>query len=53
MEQAYIHEHGKRLYALCLKLCQNAFDANDLYQETWLKAFNAFESFDQTRSFGA
>ena len=30
-----VSEYGKRLYGLCLSLCGNPFDANDLYQEMY------------------
>jgi len=33
----YIAQHGKRLYGLCITLCADSFDPDDLYQETWLK----------------
>jgi len=33
----YIAHHGKRLYGLCITLCADSFDPDDLYQETWLK----------------
>ena len=34
----YIRQYGKRLYGLCRTLCASPQDAEDLYQETWLKA---------------
>ncbi|MDR0840587.1 MAG: sigma-70 family RNA polymerase sigma factor [Christensenellaceae bacterium] len=34
-----IQAYGQRLFALCCKLCQNRPDAEDLYQETWLRAY--------------
>lgn len=37
MIDPYIRQYGKRLYGLCLALCRNSFDADDLYQDTWLK----------------
>ncbi len=37
MIDQYINQYGKRLYGLCIKLCVHTFDADDLYQETWLK----------------
>ena len=33
-----VAEHGKAIYGLCRKLTQNAFDADDLYQQTFLTA---------------
>lgn len=47
----YINQHGRRLYGLCLKLCQNTADADDLYQETWLKVLKNISKFDDTKEF--
>lgn len=47
----YINQHGKRLYGLCLKLCVNAADADDLYQETWLKVLRNISKFKQIYRF--
>ena len=33
----YINLYGKDLSNLCLSLCKNTFDAQDLYQNTWEK----------------
>lgn len=51
MIDAYIQSHGKRLYGLCLTLCANVHDAEDLYQDTWLKVLANFESYDDSREF--
>ncbi len=51
MIDGYIEQYGKRLYGLCLTLCRNSFDADDLYQETWLKAYKKFEQYDKSRPF--
>ena len=47
----YISLYGKRLYGLCVKLCGNTVDADDLYQETWLKAYQKILQYDTVRSF--
>lgn len=47
----YIQQYGKRLYGLCLSLCGNPFDANDLYQETWLRAFQNISKYDPALDF--
>lgn len=47
----YIQQYGRRLYGLCRTLCANPFDADDLYQETWLKAFRYFHRYDPARPF--
>ena len=45
----YIEKHGRRLYGLCRTLCQNPVDADDLYQETWLKVHQKFNQYDPRR----
>jgi len=47
----YIEKYGKRLYGLCVTLCADKFDADDLYQETWLKAYRKISQYDEKRSF--
>lgn len=47
----YIQAYGKRLYGLCLTLCKNASDAEDLYQDTWLKVMANMERVDPKRPF--
>lgn len=51
MLDPYIQQYGRRLYGLCRTLCANSFDADDLYQETWLKAFRHFSQYDPARPF--
>lgn len=51
MFDAYIETHGQRLFGLCMHLCRNGWDAQDLYQETWLKAYQARQSYDSNRDF--
>lgn len=53
MINEYITLYGKRLYGLCVKLSGNTVDADDLYQETWLKAYQKLLQFDTARSFEA
>ena len=53
MFDQYINEHGSRLYGLALKLCKNREDAEDLYQETWIKAYRFIEQYDCGKEFGA
>lgn len=48
----YIRQYGKRLYGLCLSLCANSFDADDLYQETWLRVVKSISQYDPTKEFG-
>lgn len=53
MIDQYITKFGKRLYGLCVTLCANAFDADDLYQETWLKVLRKIEQYDTSKPFEA
>lgn len=48
----YIEAHGQRLFGLCMHLCRDRWDAQDLYQETWLKAYQARHKYDSSRDFG-
>lgn len=48
-----IESYGPRLYGLCLRLCRNRWDADDLYQDTWYKAMRAYARYDPARPFGA
>lgn len=47
----YIRQYGRRLYGLCLHLCEGREDAEDLYQETWLKALQKLDTYDTNREF--
>ncbi|MBQ9954101.1 MAG: sigma-70 family RNA polymerase sigma factor [Eggerthellaceae bacterium] len=47
----YIREHGKRVYGLCRHLCGNAADADDLYQETWLRVMKGLAKLDPSLGF--
>lgn len=50
----YIEQHGKRLYGLCRTLLySDSSDADDLYQETWLKVCAKFERYNPSREFEA
>lgn len=40
-------EHMASLYSAALRMTRNAADAEDLVQETYLKAFRAFETFEE------
>ena len=51
MINQYIRDYGKRLYGLCLVLCANSYEAEDLYQETWLKVVKYIDRFDSTKEF--
>lgn len=47
----YIQKHGKRLYGLCITLCASKNDADDLYQETWLKAMKKLSTYNDDKLF--
>ena len=47
----YIERYGERLYGLCRALCTSRADADDLYQETWLRAVRSFARYDPARPF--
>ena len=51
MIDQYINKYGKRLYGLCRTLCANVHDADDLYQETWLKVLRNIDKYDPSREF--
>ncbi len=51
MLDAYIEKYGKRLYGLCRTLCTNKDDAEDLYQETWLKVHQKLHQYNQELEF--
>lgn len=46
-----ISQHGRRLYGLCMTLCRTKADADDLYQETWLRVVRHFGRYDPARPF--
>lgn len=51
MIDSYIRTYGRRLYGLCLSLCGNTHDAEDLYQETWLRVLDQLHRYDPSRPF--
>lgn len=51
MIDQYIQRYGRRLYGLCRSLCLSPHDADDLYQETWLRAVKHFSKYDPSRGF--
>lgn len=46
-----IATYGKRLYGLCLTLCGFSFEAEDLYQDTWLQVVRNIDRYDRSRPF--
>ena len=51
MIDQYIRQYGKRLYGLCLSLCASTFEADDLYQDTWLRVVKSMPQYDPSREF--
>ena len=51
MIDQYIRQYGRRLYGLCLSLCANQFEADDLYQDTWLRVMKNISQYDSNRDF--
>ena len=47
----YIRQYGKRLYGLCMTLCADKHEADDLYQDTWVKVLKRFDTYDPSRDF--
>ncbi len=47
----YIEKYQTDLTRLCMSLCGSVYDADDLYQETWLKVMRKYDSFDTSRPF--
>ena len=51
MIDQYVRQYGKRLFGLCMYLCKNPHDAEDLYQDTWAKVLQYLPSYDTTKEF--
>ncbi len=51
MIDQFIRQYGKRLYGLCMTLCADPYEAEDLYQETWLKVVRNISRYDPAREF--
>ncbi|MBQ3264492.1 MAG: RNA polymerase sigma factor [Ruminococcus sp.] len=49
--ETYIAEHGLALTKLCLSLCGNTHDAEDLCQSTWEKAIRNLRKYDTDKPF--
>lgn len=47
----YIVQYQYDLLRLCRSLCRNHSDAEDLFQETWLKAIRSYSSYSIEKSF--
>ena len=49
--EQYTAEYSPELTRFCLKLCGNAHDAEDLFQDTWTRAFEKIEQYRPEYSF--
>ncbi|MCC8129960.1 MAG: sigma-70 family RNA polymerase sigma factor [Clostridiales bacterium] len=41
----YIQTYGRRLFGLCMRLCRNREEAEELYQDTWLRILQSWDSY--------
>ncbi|MGN0605092.1 MAG: RNA polymerase sigma factor [Oscillospiraceae bacterium] len=48
----YVEQYQTALSRLCCNLCGNYHDADDLFQETWLRAIRSYEQYDKSKNFG-
>lgn len=48
-----IRVYGPRLFGLCMTLCKNTHDAWDLYQDTWLRAYERQQQYEPSRAYEA
>lgn len=39
------------IYRLCRRLCKNKFDADDLFQNTWMKIYKSINNYDINNKF--
>lgn len=47
----YTAEYSPELTRFCMKLCGNVHDAEDLFQDTWARAFERIDQYDAIYSF--
>ncbi len=47
----YVEQYGARVSALAWSLCRSRADAEDLYQETWMKAMRHFDRYCPEKPF--
>ena len=47
----YINRYNVDLTRLCVSLCGNISDAEDLLQDTWLKVFRHYKKYDKNKPF--
>lgn len=49
--EEYVALYSRDLTRLCISLCRNKSDADDLFQETWYKAIKNFSKYKNNLSF--
>lgn len=49
--ERYAADYSPELTRFCVKLCGNVHDAEDLFQDTWARAFERLEQYDPEQSF--
>ena len=49
--ERYIENYGPFISKLCFSLCKNVHDAEDIYQETWIKIIRSLDTYDTSRPF--
>ncbi|MBQ6626881.1 MAG: RNA polymerase sigma factor [Ruminococcus sp.] len=49
--EKYIGRYSADLTRLCVSLCGNFSDAEDLFQDTWLKALRHYKKYDESKPF--
>lgn len=42
---------ANKIYKLCYQLTNNKFDADDLFQDTWVRVVRNFDYYDESKSF--
>ena len=47
----YAQQYSADLTRLCMSLCGNKTEAEDLFQETWLKAMRHYDKYDKSKPF--
>jgi RNA polymerase sigma-70 factor (ECF subfamily) len=46
-----INQYKTKIYTFCFHLSRNRQEADDLFQDTWIKVFANIDSFDESKSF--
>lgn len=49
--ERYVAEYSPDLTRFCMKLCADVHDAEDLFQDTWARAFDKFDRYKPENSF--